>query len=75
MVAGLRSLALPVSARLLEWSGALSAGFSKNNIQGYTVIVVAVNRRIAVNIYKYLVGAWNALYEKARDQLYITRRI
>lgn len=33
--------------------------------QGYTVIVVAVNRRIAVNVYKHLVGAWNALYDKA----------
>ena len=45
----------------------------ENSIQGYTVIIVAVNRRIAVNIYKYLVGAWNALYEQAREQLYITR--
>ncbi|RLG75779.1 MAG: hypothetical protein DRO12_05110 [Thermoprotei archaeon] len=34
---------------------------------------MAINRRIAINIYKYLVGAWNALYEKAREELYITR--
>ena len=50
----------------------MSAGFSRTIYRAYTVIIVAINCRIAVNIYMYLVGAWNALYEKTRDQLYIT---
>ncbi len=36
------------------------------NVQNYTVVVVAINRRVAVNLYRYLVGWWKKIYTELR---------
>ena len=36
------------------------------NIPNYTVIVATINRRVAVNLYRYLVGWWKKIYMELR---------
>ncbi len=38
------------------------------NIPNYTVIVVAINRRVAISLYRYLVGWWKKLYIDLRKR-------
>ncbi len=50
------------------------------SLPNYTVIVVAINRRVAVNLYKYLVGWWKKIYLELRrrpdiNALELTRRV
>jgi len=38
------------------------------NIPNYTVIVATINRRVAVNLYRYLVGWWKKIYMELRKR-------
>jgi len=46
----------------------------ENNLKNYAVIVVAANRRLAENLYKYVIGAAIKVYkELKKNGVYITR--
>ena len=38
------------------------------NVPNYTVIIAAINRRVAVNLYRYLVGWWKKIYLELRKR-------